>query len=416
MPHPQPITDPSAWDDVRRQTAAELQRSLRELVDECVAYIQEVQPELGSDPELAEGLRSSASDNFERIFSMIADGRPAFEATAPAGAIDYAEIMVKRGQPLQTLLRAYRLGTMYLWRLWRREIAGRLDDPDSLMQAVDHSMQFVFDYVDQIAEEVTEEYAIQRERWARSAAALRQETVERLLSGEGIDLDLAARRLGYDLRRRHLGLVLWARPEHEAEDVIHRLEEAARRLAASMGASRPLLVPDGRTTLWAWVGFESEPGPDLLDRAARDTDALKDVHAAAGEVEAAVDGFVATHTEALRAREVAERSGRRGHLVRYGRVVVPSLLLADDDRARRFVARELGDLARDDDSTVRIRATLQVHLEEELRTGATARRLGIHQNTVAYRLRQAESLLGRPVRERRYELETALRLLGALGS
>lgn len=415
MPYPEPAADPSAWDDIRRQTAAELLPSVRELVDECVLYIQEVQPELGRDPELAAGLRASAYDNFAQIFAMLADGKSVLEARAPAGAIDYAEIMVKRGQPLQTLLRAYRLGTMYFWRLWRREIVKRLDDPGKLMQAVDHSMQFVFDYVDRIAEEVTEEYAIQRERWARSAAALRHETVERLLSGEGIDLDLATSRLGYDVRRKHLGLVLWTRPEHEAEDVIHRLEEGARRLAATMGASRPLLIPDGRTTLWAWIGFEVEPDGSLLDEAARDSAALQGLQAATGEVEEGIDGFVATHTEALRAREMAERSGRRGQLVRYGRVVVPSLLLADHGRARRFVERELGALTRQDDTTVRIRATLQVHLEEQMRTGSTARRLGIHQNTVTYRVRQAEALLGRPVGERRYELETALRILGSLG-
>lgn len=414
MPYHEPITDPSAWDDIRRQTAAELRGSVRELVDECVVYIQELQPELGTDAELAAGLQSSAYDNFEQIFAMLASGTPVLEARAPAGAIDYAEIMVKRGQPLQTLLRAYRLGTMYFWRLWRREIVARLEDPSDLMAAVDHSMQFVFDYVDAVAEEVTEEYAIQRERWARSAAALRHETVERLLTGEGIDLDVAAQRLGYDLRRRHLGLVLWTTPEHEAEDVIHRLEEGALRLAATMGAPRPLLVPDGRTTLWAWIGFEQEPDRDLLDLAARDTDALRGLQAATGEVEEGIDGFVATHTEAQRAREMAERSGRRGQLVRYGRVVVASLLLADADRARRFVQRELGALTGEDDTTVRIRATLQVHLEEELRTGSTARRLGIHQNTVTYRVRQAEALLGRPVSERRYELETALRILGSL--
>jgi len=414
MPYHEPVADPSAWDDVRRQTAAELLPHVRELVDECVVYIQEVQPELGNDPELAAGLQSSAFDNFERIFAMLADGRPVSEATAPPGAIDYAEIMVKRGQPLQTLLRAYRLGTMYFWRLWRREIVQRLDDPATLMQAVDHSMQFVFDYVDRVAEEVTEEYAIQRERWARSAAALRHETVLRLLSGDGIDLQVATQRLGYDLRRRHLGLVLWTRPDHEAEDVIHRLEEGALKLAATMGAPRPLLVPDGRLTLWAWIGFEGEPDEDLLDRAARESDALRGLHAATGEVEEGIDGFVATHTEALCAREMAERDGRRGQLVRYGRVVVPSLLLADPQRARRFVQRELGALTREDDATVRIRATLRVYLEEELRTGTTAKRLGIHQNTVTYRVRQAEALLGRSIGERRYEIETALRLLGSL--
>ena len=39
--------------------------------------------------------------------------------------------------------------------------------------------------------------------------------------------------------------------------------------------------------------------------------------------------------------------------------------------------------------------------------GAAAR-LAIHRNTVRYRLRQAEDLRGRPVTERRRELELAL--------
>ena len=41
---------------------------------------------------------------------------------------------------------------------------------------------------------------------------------------------------------------------------------------------------------------------------------------------------------------------------------------------------------------------------------ATAKRLGIHQNTVAYRLGQCEDVLGRPIKERRVELEAALHL------
>src|SRR5204862_5377431 len=134
---------------------------------------------------------------------------------------------------------------------------------------------------------------------------------------------------------------------------------------------------------------------------------LLGLHVACGEVTAGVAGFAQTHGEALRGRELAERSGRPpGQIVRYGRVVVPSLLLADADRARRFVERELGELARQDDATVRIRATLHVYLEEGARTINTAKRLGIHQNTVTYRVRQAEALLGRPVTERRFELET----------
>lgn len=45
--------------------------------------------------------------------------------------------------------------------------------------------------------------------------------------------------------------------------------------------------------------------------------------------------------------------------------------------------------------------------------GRTAERLGVHQNTVIYRVQQAKELLGRAPTERRLELEVALRLADA---
>lgn len=406
------------WQDlVRRQTAIELRPSLDALVTECVHYVQASMPELDSDLELADGLHASAWDNLDRIFAMLAHGTPASETVAPPGAIRYAEIMVRRGTPLASLLRAYRLGTMWFWTLWRREIIKRVDTPDLLIHAVDHSMSFVFDYVDIVSETVTEEYAVQREHWARSAAALRHETVESLLRGDPVDLDTAASRLGYDLRSTHLAVVLSARPQTESEDVIVRLERQAARLGSALHARRTLTIPDGRTTLWVWLSFDQRPEESAFDALAADPTILAGARAAAGSVGSGPSGFAASHQEALEVRELLEIADRgRGRLVRYDHVVVPSLLAADLDRARRFVARELGKLAEDDDATARIRATVRVLLEEGGRTTAAARRLSIHQNTVGYRVRQAEELLGRPLSDRRFELETALRLLPLLDS
>jgi DNA-binding PucR family transcriptional regulator len=91
-----------------------------------------------------------------------------------------------------------------------------------------------------------------------------------------------------------------------------------------------------------------------------------------------------------------------------------SLLSRDVDRARRFLHAELGPLAGDDDSTLRLRATLRAYLDEGRSFVATARRLGIHQNTVKYRVRQCEDALGRPVGERPLRLAAALLLADAL--
>jgi DNA-binding PucR family transcriptional regulator len=45
----------------------------------------------------------------------------------------------------------------------------------------------------------------------------------------------------------------------------------------------------------------------------------------------------------------------------------------------------------------------------------TAKRLSIHENTVAYRLRQVEELLGRSVDKRTLELRVALTLADLVG-
>jgi DNA-binding PucR family transcriptional regulator len=62
----------------------------------------------------------------------------------------------------------------------------------------------------------------------------------------------------------------------------------------------------------------------------------------------------------------------------------------------------------------RLRATVRAYCEENASPVRTARRLGVHQNTIVYRVNRAEELLGRPIADRRLELEVALRLADAV--
>jgi DNA-binding PucR family transcriptional regulator len=412
MSPPVAATQTEEWhDQIRRQTAIELRPSLKSLVDECVVFVQEGMPELALDEELAEGLYQSAYDNLERIFDMLGDGRPVGGTDAPAGAIRYAEIMVRRGTPLAALLRAYRLGTMWFWTLWKREIARRVEDRELFIEAVDHSMSFVFDYVDVVSEQVTAEYTRQREHWARTAAALRHETVSEILAGGRPDLDVAAARLGYDVRGDHRAFVFSAAATDDAEDVVGRLEAQAQALVQLLGPRNALLVPDGRSTLWLWCSFATPLSEAGLAEACAAHRLPPDVTAACGMPGEGRAGFVTSHEEALFVRELMRVSGRQqARVTRYDKVVVSSLMATDLPRARRFVEHELGALAAGDDATRRIRATVMVLLETGQRT-ATAKRLGIHQNTVHYRAKNAERMLGHPLSERRFEVEAALRLL-----
>jgi DNA-binding PucR family transcriptional regulator len=222
--------------------------------------------------------------------------------------------------------------------------------------------------------------------------------------------------LGHDLRRHQIGLVLWAQPSEDEPAVAPRLERAAAAAAEWLGSRKALLVSEGTGEMWGWLAVEAEPTSDAVNgfvaRANRDG-----VSMAIGEPARGVSGSRQTHRDATDAARVARLGGRRpGTTVAYRSVELAALLSADIDRARRFVYEHLGPLAREDDETARLRATLLTYLEEAGSRVATARRLGIHPNTVANRIRACRDLLDRDLSRRQVRVQVALGLAASLGS
>ena len=99
-----------------------------------------------------------------------------------------------------------------------------------------------------------------------------------------------------------------------------------------------------------------------------------------------------------------------GSITRYSNISLRALATANIEQARAFVTCELGALAVGDDTTRRLAATVRTYLDENGSRARTAKRLNIHENTVSYRLRQAEEILGRSVDKRTLELRVALTL------
>jgi len=133
---------------------------------------------------------------------------------------------------------------------------------------------------------------------------------------------------------------------------------------------------------------------------------------------AGLGGLRRTYDEVVMALSV--QRALRGHadglgVVAYRDVRLDALLLADRDRARRFLQEELGELAGPDPRLCLIREALRVSLSTGSHVSAAAL-LGVHENTVRNRVRRAEELLPRGVTlQRRTELQVALRLTLALG-
>jgi GGDEF-like domain/PucR C-terminal helix-turn-helix domain len=369
-------------------------------------------PGLDADPELR-GSTYASTDNVLRLLVDLArSGLPPREALPPPAAVDYAREFVRRGLPLDSLLRAYHIGQAVFFARWSERAHADIRDPAELAEAIELGAKWTFEYVDTLSGGLARRYAEERERWVRSAAALREQVVDALLSAEPVDIDASSRRLGYELDRAHQAFVVWSDARAEGgEQALAMLERAALEIVGLLGAAGPLLVTRARLCVCGWVGWRGErtlkDEPHRLDR-----QAFPDALAGFGSPGHGVPGFCRSHREAMYARRVAQLTHRRpGSITRYDDVALAALASADIEHAREFVATQLGQLAAGDDHTRRLTATLRVFLEENMSPLRAAQRLGVHENTITNRIRAAQELLPHPIERRSPELQVALRLL-----
>jgi len=383
---------------------------LDELGAEMDAVVLRASPELAADATIAAEVSASNRANVLRMLTAVArrDGRPP-PMDVPPEALDIARTVVRRGIDFEALFTAYRRGQAVAWQRWLA-CAGRVASGAELVELLEVSSQLIFEYVDVVLGRVLTEAQREREEVLGGALARRTETVRLILDGAPIDRRRASERLGYELGRRHTALVLWTEP---AGEVPGALESAATRLAASVGAHRPLTLPAGTSTLWAWLGTDADPPHEPLREAI--ADAEPNVRAAVGPTRAGINGFRRSHAAALAIHGLL--AGRAGgeRVALYHELEVTALAAQDRDRAAEFVAATLGPLAADTVAAARLRATLRIYLDEAEHAPRAAVRLHAHRNTVLQRVARASELLGHRPGERRLELALALELAHRLG-
>lgn len=400
-----------AWERILQPLAEEMVRDARELSEIGAAFIESQLPELFEDPESGEENRASTEASIRAVAAMIADGTDPAKVELPPATAAYAQASVRRGVPFTALLRSYRLGHQAISDELLRRLPPLAPDPEDLAAAMRLSSQWIFAYVDAALGAAELTYEAERERWMRSAAASRSETIEAVLAGRQRDPGLASTRLGYRIERDHLGVVAWVDTADEGSNPLPMLEAVIAELAAAAGAEGQLVHPLGLLATSAWLGAGSGFDEAALAALSFDAAAAPGVRVAVGEPGEGLEGFRRSFGQAQEARRVASLAHREpGSVTRYGEVTIGALASADLAQAREFVARELGPLAADDDVALRLAETLRAYLDEQGSRSRAAQRLGIHENTVSYRVRQAEELLDRYVDHRPLELRVALEL------
>lgn len=398
------------------QVARELDAQVPALTAELAAMFLEEIPALQGDEAVRELMAASTAANVSTMLDVLLHGLPLAQIEVPAAAAAYARRFAQRDLPIEGLLRAYRLGSVRFNQWWLRCLAARSLDADVLLACIQEIVSAVGRYIDQVSEHLVEIYETERKLWTQRTDAARVVALRTVLADESLDVSTAEAMIGYRMHGWHVAAVAWV--EIDTPGAPRQVESAASVLS-SRGGGRPLAVLADDHTLWAWLTgpAESVRLDEAALAAALDGLPSSAVRIALGEPAAGLAGFRTSHREALRAKSVAETSGEYlPRVTSFARVSIAALLSENVDALRTWVARTLGELARDEDGMARLRETVRIFLETGGSFTDAATRLHLHKNTVHYRVRKAEEIRGRPLSDSRLDVEVALVACQQLGN
>jgi DNA-binding PucR family transcriptional regulator len=318
-------------------------------------------------------------------------GGATLPASCPEVDAEAARGLALAGGSIDPMLSGYRSGHLAQWEAWFALTEDEVEDPGERRALLERGSRFFFEYADRLSRFVTEIYSQERERMLRSREQRRVQLVRDVLDGS----EPEAAELGYDLTATHLGVLAWG-PD---------AAEALRDLAGQLD-SRLLVIGVREQTFWGWLGRTASSG-DRAESLRRFAPPAGTRLAAGGEA-SGVEGFRRTHAEAQSARRGARSQTRAVTL--YEDVVLETLAARDSAAAAAFVAAELRGIDGDDATSRKLRETLDAYFAAGQNAAASAAALGVHEQTVAHRLRAIEERTARGVAARRAELEVALRL------
>lgn len=325
-------------------------------------------------------LRQSIHDNLLehlRTISILPRGEDSLRDSARATATRRAE----QGLPLESLLRAYRLGGRVIWEGLLEECRRRPEPPkDELLEAA----VLVWDITDEYSAEVARVYREAEEKILSRDKLQRETLLRSLLTGMATERDLGVAQNVLDL------------PE-DGSFVVAVADAAEQDVAATIRALAGALSVAGARSEWLQVQ-QRAAGLVAIAEASGDTVAVALRNAGAYRIglSPTVHGFGQVAV-AYRQAELALRSipPRRVELASLDSRLSNALLVASPDLARRLAHHVLGpifDLAADEREL--LLSSLATVVDVKGSIGDAARALACHRNTVLNRLRRVQQLTG----------------------
>jgi hypothetical protein len=383
----------------------------------AVAKMVHQVPDVVAGPAARLTARRSIEACVFAVLAGLAQGTPVGAFQVPAVATEGNRELVHRGVPLDHVLHSVWSAHAYTYTRLLAALRRRADPA-----CWDAESEFVtdlsFGYVDKLTADFARRYAAERESWLSGLTAARRQVIDDILAGRPVDRVTAGRTLGLELGQRHVAVIIWPDvPDDVGEAARLPVRRLAARLVRDSGAAHSLVTYAGAAEAWCWLSWPCEPPASLASyvRKEREETALGSGPAgsglcvALGSAAAGEAGFRDSHLAAREAQRIGRALGEPGAYV-YADVEVLALLTASPERAARYMRQTLGALAGTDAKLAELRETLRLYLSYGRSRARAAEKLFVATNTVAYRVKRAEELLGSPLPEDHLRLRLALEI------
>lgn len=345
--------------------------------------------------------------NTSGILDYLSRGVPIETFTPTDEVVSLTRDLVKQGLTGNFVFRAYPIGMQYLNEVWADTVRDHGPEGPVAVDVVKIGTSYMMAWLDLITARLSEEHRRELERLARERSLSLVESVRRVIEDPAGDGEAASQRLGYPLKGRHLAIILRELPQGAGPPT--SIEALVQEWGEALRAEHSLVVRVDARTSWCWLSLR--PGP-LRNWRPRQAGILAGI----GRPAAGIAGFARSHRDAEDALRVAERIQPPGEtMVAFETASMAALCSADSERLGAFITDELGPLAAMGAAARRNRETLAAFYAANCNFRSAAAALGLHHNTIRYRLEQIEATLGHPVGERRLQIELALHLFNLFG-
>lgn len=326
-------------------------------------------------------------------FQSLLTGDPP-SAQEMAAFQEFGRRRVHQRVPLQSVLRAFRLGSREIWRTY---IELGEEDGGLVNELLFDISPYLFDYFDVMAQNIAQTYLEEQYQQARWREALRHQLYSIVFhSPEDVaGFRETAGALGLDSTAPRVALAVdievTTRTPDERE--LDRITLAcARHLAA---APDDLIRAWHRGRLILWVPCQHGDSINRIDRqmterAGELVRALPEVrNVGVGLMNEGASGWATSVDEAIKALDFSPKHSGKPQVALYSNILLEESA-RHTSNALRYLVSLLEQLSNEPD----LATTLETYFEQGQRRGQSAAALSIHPNTLNYRIERIEALLG----------------------